>query len=80
MFNVSKLRGRIVEVFGTVGAFAEAAGSSRVYVSMYLNHKTVLNQETIIKWANLLGIAEEEIPAYFFTLEVDETQHEEALV
>lgn len=77
MFNVSKLRGRMIEVFGTVGAFAEAAGCSRMYVSMYLNHKTVLNQETIIKWSNLLGITEENIPAYFFAIEVDETQPEE---
>lgn len=73
--DVSKFRGRIVEKFGTIDNFADKAGCSRAYISKYLNHKTVLNQNTIIKWAGLLDIGDADIPDFFLALEVDETQH-----
>lgn len=73
-FSVSKLRGRIIEIFGTIDNFADKAECSRVYVSNYLNHKTCLNQKTIIKWAGLLKLTDTEIPIYFFAIEVDETE------
>lgn len=69
--SVAKLRGRIIEVFGTIDKFAEAVGQSRAFVSNYLNHKTFLNQVTILKWAKQLHISDDEITTYFFTLEVD---------
>lgn len=72
--EVSKFRGRIIEKFGTIDNFAETAKCSRAFVSKYLNHKTFLNQETILLWARLLGISDPEIPAYFFAVEVDEIQ------
>lgn len=74
MFNVTKLRGRIIEVYGTLGAFAENAGCSRGYLSLYMNHKAILDQDTILKWAGLLHISDDQIPAYFFATEVDETE------
>lgn len=72
--SVAKLRGRIIEIFGTIDNFAESADCSRVYVSNYLNHKTALNQKTILKWAKLLIIRDDEIPTYFFRVEVDDTE------
>ena len=73
-FSVAKLRGRIIEVFGTIDSFAEKADCSRAFVSSYLNHKSVLNQKTIVKWAGLLNLSDNDIPIYFFTLEVDEME------
>lgn len=72
--SVAKLRGRIVEIFGTIEAFSEKAGCSRAFISSYLNHRSYLNQATIIKWARLLRITDEEMPTYFFTVEVDEME------
>lgn len=69
--SVSKLRGRIIEIFGTIDNFAESVDCSRAFISSYLNHKSILNQKTILNWAKNLKISDDEIPAYFFTLEVD---------
>lgn len=73
-FSVSKLKGRIIEKFDTIEKFAEIADCSRAFVSKYLNHKTYLNQVTILKWAKLLQIEDDKITTYFFTLEVDEME------
>ena len=73
-FSVAKLRGRIIEKFDTIEKFAEIADCSRAFVSNYLNHKTYLNQVTILKWAKLLQIEDDKITTYFFTLEVDEME------
>lgn len=75
-FSVAKLRGRIIEVFETIDKFSEKTKGSRAFVSNYLNHKTLLNQETILEWAKLLNISDDEITTYFFTLEVDETEQD----
>mgnify|MGYP002528662740 CR=1 FL=1 len=75
--SVAKLRGRIVEVFGTIEAFSEKAECSRALISSYLNHRSYLNQTTILKWARLLRIKDAEIPTYFFSVEVDETERED---
>lgn len=63
----SKLRGRIIERYGTIGAFAEAFGETRQNVSLKLNGKGGWPQEKIDKAAALLGIPKREIGAYFFT-------------
>lgn len=73
-FSTAKLRGRIVELFGTIDNFAENAGYTRQFISLYLNHKSTLNQVTILKWAKSLNIGDDEITTYFFTLEVDEME------
>ena len=73
MFDTSKLRGKIIEVFGSQKNFAEAAGCSVTFLSLYLNGKTVLDQKVIDKWAELLGISDE-IDAYFFRKKVHETE------
>ncbi len=72
MFDFSKLTGRIVEKFGTRAAFAEAAGYSEPTLSCRLNNKIPFDCEEIdrICQPELLDIAPEEIPLYFFTRKV----------
>lgn len=74
MYETSKLRGRIIEKFGSQVAFANAAKNSISYVSQYLNGKVYLDQETIEKWAGLLDIESSQINVYFFTKKVHETE------
>lgn len=67
MLEYNKLRGRIVEKYGTQGAFANAIGISQVSLSRKLNCETGLSQSDIINWANALDIAVEDYGAYFFS-------------
>ena len=73
MYDTSKLRGKIVEKYGSQKEFAKAAGCSITFVSLYLNGKTFLDQRIIDKWAYLLDISDE-IDEYFFTKRVHETE------
>lgn len=74
VFNTSKLRGRIIEKYGTIGKFAESVGCSTNTISNYLTGSTNLSQDKILQWCDLLDIKEKEIPAYFFTQKVDESE------
>lgn len=66
MYDTSKLRGRIVEKFGSLMEFSKAAKCSYSFLSQYMNGKKNLNQPTMEKWIVLLDIADIEIRAYFF--------------
>lgn len=68
MFNTSKLRGRIIEVFGSLTMFADALNIPFQQVSKVLNGKTFLRQDAIYKWAVALEIELLDIPAYFFVI------------
>lgn len=65
----SKLRGRIIERFGSMGAFAEVIGMSRQNMSFKLCGKTAFTVDDIKKWASpeLLDIDPTEIHEYFFS-------------
>jgi len=67
LFDYSKLRGKIKEVFGTQSAFSEAMNMSHVSLSEKLNNKVQFGQKEIDKACDLLQISKEEIPIYFFT-------------
>jgi transcriptional regulator with XRE-family HTH domain len=69
-FNYNKLRGRIVERFGTQSAFAKALGVSERTLSLKLNGKIYFAQDEIVLAAELLKISEPDIQIYFFTQEV----------
>ena len=58
MFETNKLRGRIIEKFGSQTAFCSAVGNCTSHVSSYLKGKTTLSQNTIAKWAAALDILE----------------------
>lgn len=74
MYEVSKLRGKIAEKYGSQAAFAEAIHRSNGYVSKYMNGKAVLDQDSIKKWADALDIKGDEIGVYFFTIKLHEME------
>lgn len=63
----NKLRGRIIELFGSQEKFAKELGISRVSVSKKMNGKSGFSQKDIIKWAKLLKIDSKNYDTYFFT-------------
>jgi hypothetical protein len=65
-YKYSKLRGRIIEKFGTLGNFAEAIGLSRVSVSSKMQCKTGFSQEDIELWSSLLDIDKKDIGSFYF--------------
>lgn len=71
-FDYSKLRGRIIEKFGTLRAFADAIGISHVSLSRKLQGKIAISVEDIIFWSNpeLLDIAPSEYHEYYFAEKV----------
>lgn len=70
MYETAKLRGRIIEKFGTIKEFSREAGSSMSFISQYLNGKKLLDQKTIDRWANVLDIPASEYDLYFFARKV----------
>jgi len=73
-FDYRKLKGKIKEIFDTQDAFAKALGISNVTISLKLNNKVEFSQKEIDKASDLLKIKKEEIPLYFFTKKVRETE------
>lgn len=78
--SYSKLRGKIIEVFGTQEAFAEAVGMGKSTLSLKLNDKYAWTQDEIVKACQLLGIPITEVYLYFFTAKVGNSQHEDGEV
>ena len=74
MFETSKLRGRIVEKFGSQKAFAEAVQMSVSFISQYLNGKKSLDQKDMDRWINVLEIPLCEIDQYFFMKRVHDSE------
>lgn len=62
----SKLRGRIVEKYGTQKDFATALGQSENWVSNKMNDISPFSKADMEKWSELLDIAQTEIYDYFF--------------
>lgn len=71
-YDYSKLRGRIVEIFGQQTAFAKALNMKVASVSMKLNGKTEWSQKDIDRVSEALRIPDEEIKAYFFTRKIQD--------
>lgn len=63
----AKLRGRIIEKYGSYRAFAKAIGASEQTVNTKLQGKSGFSEDNIIKWSNALGIVQEEVGAFYFT-------------
>lgn len=66
MYNYSKVKGKIKEIFGTQKAFSQAMGLSVPTISDKLNNKTEWSQSEIKKAAKLIHIEKNDIPIYFF--------------
>lgn len=65
-YRYQKLRGRIVEKYGTNKAFAEKLGLSENSLSKKLKGKTGISQRDIRVWSELLDIDPAEYALYFF--------------
>lgn len=74
MFDLSKLSGKIIEVFGTQGAFAKAMNWSERTTSLKMNGGREWKQSDIQQAAILLKIEDYEIPVYFFTPKVQSVE------
>ena len=73
-FDYSKLRGRIIEKFGTYTAFAKVLGISKHSMSQKLSGKMAITTDDIRKWskAEYLDIGAEDIGVYFFKIKVQD--------
>lgn len=66
LYNYCKLRGRIIEKYGTMQKFAMCMGWSERTMSLKMNNKRFWKQPEITKASELLDISSEEIVQYFF--------------
>lgn len=69
-FKYDKLRGRIIEKFGSQTAFVKAFGVSENTFSLKMNNKVRFSTEDIMRITKMLEIPEKEIGEYFFTPKV----------
>lgn len=65
-YEYNKLRGRIIEKFGSQKRFAEALGISENSFSLKMNCKTGFSQSDMDDCARLLDIPLDEYGSYFF--------------
>lgn len=70
VFDYSKLDGKIREVFGTQGKFAEAMNLSERTVSMKLNNLRAWKQNEMVEALEVLGLSFFDLVEYFFMLKV----------
>lgn len=66
-YTYDRLRGRIIEKYGSQEKFAEVIGISSNSMSKKMNGKTGFSQNDIVKWSELLDIDKSELGSYFFT-------------
>ena len=69
-FDYSKLRGRIVEKYGSQMSFAKAMDISERTLSLKMSGKRTWKQPEIRLAIKLLGLSDDDIKDYFFTLKV----------
>ena len=67
IFDFSRLRGRIVEKYGSCANFAAAMGKSKGWLSYRLNNGIPWVGSDMCAAAEILGLSPEEIPLYFLT-------------
>lgn len=70
IFDYRKLKGRIVEKYNTMTAFAEAIGKPTQQITNKINDGSAFNSNTVIEWADALDIELSDYGIYFFTLKV----------
>ena len=65
-FKYNKLRGRIIEIFGSQAKFAEKIGQSEQIVTAKLAGRSSFTQDNIVTWSEALDIDQNDIGSYFF--------------
>ena len=66
MFDYSKLKGLIIECYGSQKCFAEAMEISESYLSGLLHNKIDWSQSLVVSAMKLLDISRKDIGTYFF--------------
>lgn len=66
-FKSNKLRGRIVEKYGSISNFSKAIGKDRSTISLKLTGKTGMDRDDIVMFCSALNIPYSELGDYFFT-------------
>ncbi len=66
-FSYNKLKGRIVEIFGSQALFSKRIGVSEQTITAKLAGRSKFSQDDIIDWCNALDIDQHDIGLYFFT-------------
>lgn len=61
----NKLRGLIVEKYGSIRKFSEILEKSQQSTNLKVLGKVGFSREEIITWSNLLGISEDDCFEYF---------------
>lgn len=74
VFDFSKLRGRIKEIYGTQTAFAVAMLMNEATLSNKLNNNVEFSPKEIIRACLLLSIELKDVSIYFFTLKVQKNE------
>ncbi len=69
-FNFKRLRGRIIEKYGSQAEFSKVLGISQNSLSKKMNSKTRFSSDDIVRITKLLNISNSEITSYFFNTEV----------
>lgn len=73
-YNTERLKGRIIEKYGTRQAFCKAIGMRPSTLSKALKDGRDWRGSTLVKAVRALDIKDNEIDYYFFTLRVEEPQ------
>ena len=74
VFDFSKLRGRIKEIYGTQTAFAVAMLMNEATLSNKLNNNVEFSPKEILRACLLLSIELKDVNIYFFTLKVQKNE------
>ena len=61
-----KVKGRIVEIYGSQALFAKKLGVSEQTITNKLRGKVQFTQEDIFRWCNALDLTKDEVGDYFF--------------
>lgn len=69
-FDYSKLKGKIIEKYGSQSLFAKKIGVSKNTLSLKMNNRVRFTSNDIVKITDMLEIPKEEVGTYFFTLSV----------
>ena len=65
-----KLRGRIVEKYGTLDSFYEKLNISSVQASKKINGRAGFSQADVVEWSGLLDIDLKDVGPFFYATNV----------
>ena len=68
-FKYNKLRGRIVEIYGSQAEFAKKIKLSEQSITAKLSGNSKFTQDNIVQWCDALDIDQNDIGNYFFARE-----------